>query len=132
MVAHRACPASARHVSGSSASTPSAAAGDSPNGPARGSAPAVDRPALVIPAESFNRSTIPTVLVAAITTSQRLARRPGNAILPAGTGGLDRASVVNVSELATVNKEQLVERLGTLGAGFMRQVDSGLSLVLDL
>jgi mRNA-degrading endonuclease toxin of MazEF toxin-antitoxin module len=41
-------------------------------------------------------------------------------------------SDVNVSQLATVDTEQLVERLGTLGAGFMRQVDSGLSLVLGL
>jgi mRNA-degrading endonuclease toxin of MazEF toxin-antitoxin module len=47
-----------------------------------------------------------------------------------GVGGLDRGSVVNVSQLATVGREQLVERLGTLGAGFMRQVDSCLSLVL--
>lgn len=101
-------------------------------GPARGSAPTFHRPALVISADSFNRSAIRTVLVAAITTSQRLARRPGNVILPAGVGGLDRESVVNVSQLATVDREQLVERLGTLSAGFMRQVDSGLSLVLGL
>jgi mRNA interferase MazF len=100
--------------------------------PARGSTPAFHRPALVISADSFNRSAIRTVLVAAITTSQRLARRPGNVILPVGTGGLDRESVVNVSQLAAVDKEQLVERLGALGAGFMRQVDSGLGLVLDL
>src|ERR1700730_9660180 len=99
-------------------------------GPARGSASAFRRPALVISADSFNRSAIRTVLVAAITTSQRLARRPGNVILPAGTGGLARESVVNVSHLATVDKERLVGRLGTLGAGFMRQVDSGLSVVL--
>ena len=101
-------------------------------GPARGSAPAFRRPALVISADSFNRSQIRTVLVAAITTSQRLARRPGNVILPSGAGGLDRESVVNVSQLATVDKDQLVERLGTLSAGFMRQVDVGLSLVLGL
>ena len=79
-----------------------------------------------------NRSAIKTVLVAAITTSPRLARRPGNVILPAGTGGLDQESVVSVSQLATVDKEHLVEPLGVLGAGFMRQVDAGLSLVLGL
>jgi mRNA interferase MazF len=101
-------------------------------GPARGSVAAFHRPALVISADSFNRSAIKTVLVAAITTSPRLARRPGNVILPAGTGGLDRESVVNVSQLATVDKEHLVEPLGVLGAGFMRQVDAGLSLVLGL
>ena len=101
-------------------------------GPARGSAPAFQRPALVISADSFNRSAIQTVVVAAITTSQRLARRPGNVILPAGVGGLDRESVVNVSQLATVDRGQLVERLGVLGAGFMRQVDAGVRLVLGL
>jgi mRNA interferase MazF len=61
-----------------------------------------------------------------------LARRPGNVILPAGAGGLDRESVVNVSQLATVDKDQLIERLGTLSAGFMRQVDTGLGLVLGI
>ncbi len=101
-------------------------------GPALGSSPAFHRPALVISADSFNRSAIRTILVAAITTSQRLARRPGNVILPAGAGGLDRESVVNVSQLATVDTEQLVERLGMVGAGFMRQVDAGLRLVLGL
>lgn len=101
-------------------------------GPARGSVAVFHRLALVISADSFNRSAIKTVLVAAITTSPRLARRPGNVILPAGTGGLDRESVVNVSQLATVDKEHLVEPLGMLGAGFMRQVDAGLSLVLGL
>lgn len=97
-----------------------------------GSAPALQRPALVLSADSFNRSEIRTVLVAAITTSARLARRPGNVILPAGIGGLDRESIVNVSQLATVDKQQLLERLGKLGAGFMRQIDAGLRLVLGL
>ncbi|HXM58172.1 MAG TPA: type II toxin-antitoxin system PemK/MazF family toxin [Candidatus Dormibacteraeota bacterium] len=101
-------------------------------GPAGGSAPAFHRPALVVSADSFNRSAIQTVIVAAITTSPRLARRPGNVILPTGVGGLDRESVVNVSQLATVDKEQLIERLGLLGIGFMRQVDAGLSLVLGV
>jgi mRNA interferase MazF len=101
-------------------------------GPPQGPAPAYQRPALVVSADSFNRSAIRTVLVAAITTSARLARRPGNVILPAGIAGLDRESVVNVSQLATVDKEQLVERVGRLGAGFMRQVDAGLSVVLGL
>jgi PemK-like, MazF-like toxin of type II toxin-antitoxin system len=55
-----------------------------------------------------------------------------NVILPAGAGGLDRESVLNVSQLATVDKDQLLERLGTLGAGFMRQVDTGLGLVLSI
>jgi mRNA interferase MazF len=97
-----------------------------------GSAHAFRRPALVLSADSFNRSDIRTVLVAAITTSARLARRPGNVILPAGTAGLDRESIVNVSQLATMDKQQLVERLGSVGAGFMRQVETGLRLVLGL
>lgn len=101
-------------------------------GPASGSAPAHHRPALIVSADSFNRSALQTVVVAAITTSQRHARRPGNVILPAGTAGLDRESVVNVSQLATIDREQLVERLGAVGGGFMRQVDAGLRLLLDL
>jgi mRNA interferase MazF len=101
-------------------------------GPAIGAAPACHRPVLIVSADSFNRSAIQTVLVAAITTSLRLARRPGNVILPAGTGGLDRESIVNVSQVATIDRDQLAERVGALGTGFMRQVDAGLRLVLDL
>lgn len=101
-------------------------------GPRRGSAPAFHRPVLVISADSFNRSAIRTVTVAAVTSSARLARRPGNVILPAGAGGLDRESVVNVSQVATLDRTQLEERVGTLTSGFMRQVDSGLGLALGL
>lgn len=101
-------------------------------GPPPGSGPGLQRPVLVISAGSFNRSAIRTVTVAAVTTSARLARRPGNVILPKGTAGLARESVVNVSQVATVDRDQLQERLGALGSGFMRQVDSGLSLALGL
>jgi mRNA interferase MazF len=97
-----------------------------------GSAPAFQRPAVVISADSFNRSEIRTVLVAAITSSIRLARRPGNVILPAGVVGLARDSVVNVSQLATVDKDGLIECRGRLGAGFLRQIEAGLRLVLGL
>src|SRR5690242_20969180 len=70
----------------------------------RGSEPAYRRPVLVIQADSFNRSEIQTVLVAAITTNIELARAPGNVLLPKRAAGLPRVSVVNVSQVMTLDR----------------------------
>jgi mRNA interferase MazF len=80
----------------------------------------------------FNRSSIPTVLVAALTTNLRYAQSPGNVLVRQGTGGLQYDSVVNVSQLVTIDIGDLDSKLGTLPAHLMDQVDAGLRLALDL
>jgi len=62
------------------------------------------RPVLVIQADSFNRSRIQTVIVAAITSNLDLADAPGNVMLPARSSGLPRDSVVNVSQVLRANR----------------------------
>lgn len=101
-------------------------------GPRQGSAPAWRRPVLVISADSFNRSRIKTVTAVAITSNLRLAAAPGNVALAAGSAGLDRESVVNVSQVVTLDKEDLSKRLGSLYGVTLDQVDAGLRLALDL
>ena len=101
-------------------------------GPRQGSAPAWRRPVLVVSADAFNRSRIKTVTVVAITSNLRLAAAPGNVALAAGTAGLDRDSVVNVSQVVTLNKSELSKRVGSLDRLKLGQVDAGLRLVLDL
>jgi len=97
-----------------------------------GSAPGYRRPVLVVSADSFNTSCIATVVIVAITSNTDLARAPGNVAVPAGEGGLGRASVVNVSQCATVDKGELGERVGAFGPEVMVQVDAGLSKALDI
>jgi mRNA interferase MazF len=101
-------------------------------GEARGSAPAYLRPVLVVSSNRFNRSRIRTVVVAAVTTSQRAAAAPGNVPLKAGTFGLDRDCTVNVSALLTLDKAVLDEPVGALDVAALRRVDAGLRLVLAL
>ena len=99
-------------------------------GAPEGSAPAGRRPAVVVQEDSFNRSGISTVVVAAITSNLRLAGIPGNVRLRKGEGGLPRASVVNVSLLRTVDRGQLREKIGVLGQDRIRDVLRGLALLL--
>src|SRR5713226_10588171 len=99
-------------------------------GAAKGSAPAGRRPALVVQHDRFNRSTISTTVVAAITSNLRLGAMPGNVRLRRGEAGLPHASVVNVSQIRTIDRTRLVDRVGILGAGKMRDVLKGLVLLL--
>lgn len=101
-------------------------------GPKRGSAPAWRRPVLVVSADSFNRSAIKTVTVVAVTSNLRLAAAPGNVPLVTGSAGLEKDSVVNVSQVVTLDKNDLSRRLGTLDSLKMGQVEAGLRLALNL
>ena len=99
-------------------------------GRAEGSAPAGRRPALVIQHDRFNRSAIATTVVAAVTSNLRLEGMPGNVRLRRGEAGLPRASVVNVSQIRTIDRTRLVDRVGVLGTDKMRDVLKGLALLL--
>jgi mRNA interferase MazF len=98
----------------------------------RRSEPGYRRPVLVIQADAFNGSRIQTTIVAAITSNVQLADAPGNVLLPARSAGLARDSVVNVSQLLTLDRSFLTEHAGTLSPRVQRSVDEGLRLVLQL
>jgi mRNA interferase MazF len=87
---------------------------------------------LVVQADSFNLSRIQTAIVAAITTNLELTNAPGNVRLPARSAGLARDSVVNVSQLLTLDRTFLTELAGTLTPRLQRSVDEGLRTVLQL
>ncbi len=101
-------------------------------GTPRGSAPGYRRPVLVISSDRFNRSRIQTVTIAVLTSNTRLAKAPGNVLLEAGAAGLDRASVVNVSALLTLDELSVEEPTGHLTTPQLRAVDRGLRLALGL
>ena len=87
---------------------------------------------LVVQEDFFNLSRIQTAIVAAITTNGELADAPGNVLLPARSVGLPRDSVVNVSQLLTLDRTFLTEHAGTLSPRLQRSVDEGLRTVLQL
>ena len=98
----------------------------------RRSEPGYKRPVLVVQEDFFNLSRIQTAIVAAITTNLELADAPGNVLLPARSVGLPRDSVVNVSQLLTLDRTFLTEHAGTLSPRLQRSVDEGLRTVLQL
>ena len=101
-------------------------------GEPRGSGPRCRRPVLIVQADAFNRSRLQTVVTVALTSNLRLVAAPGNVLVPAAAAGLPKDSVANVSQVVTVDRDDLIERSGRLPARIMRAVDDGLRLVLDL
>ncbi len=97
-----------------------------------GSGPGYRRPVLVVQADEFNRSRINTVVVAVLTSNVTLAQAPGNVLARARRTGLPRDSVVNVSQLLTVDKRLLTEKVRALDSATMAEVDDGLRLVLAI
>ncbi len=97
-----------------------------------GSGPGYRRPVLVVQANAFNASRIATVIVATVTSNLALADAPGNVRISKADSGLSRPSVVNVSQLLTLDRSILAERVGTLPGAVLDRIDAGLRLVLAL
>ena len=97
-----------------------------------GSGPGFRRPYLIISANSFNESRINTVIAAVITSNLRLAQVPGNVQLPTRGVGLSKPSVVNVSQVITIDKSFLTDRVGRVNPRLLAAVDEGLRLALSL
>jgi mRNA interferase MazF len=97
-----------------------------------GSEPGYRRPVLVVQADDFNRSSIRTVICVSITSNLNLAAAPGNVHLSARASGLSKPSVVNISQLISVDRRHLTQRVKSLDTQSMRRVDEGLRLVLNL
>ena len=96
------------------------------------SEPGFRRPVLVIQSDSFNRSKINTVICVIITSNLALAKAPGNILLEKKETNLPKPSIVNVSQIVTLDKSFLVECIGTLNKQLLKQVENGIKLVLDL
>ena len=99
-------------------------------GSAEGSGPAGRCPAVVVQHDRLNSSAMATTVVAAIASNLRLGLMPGNVRIKRGEAGLGRPCVVNVSQIRTIDRTGLGERIGTLGPGRLRDVLRGLSLLL--
>ena len=100
--------------------------------PPSGSGPGFRRPVLLIQSDPFNESRISTAIVAVITSNLALAGAPGNIRISKLESGLSKPSVVNVSQVLTIDKSLLTERVRPLTPEIMMRVDNGLRLTLDL
>jgi mRNA interferase MazF len=100
-------------------------------GDPQGSAQGYRRPHVVVQNDFFNHSRINTTVVCAITSNTRLSESPGNVELPLGEANLPKKSVVNISQLFTVNKDELTEWIGSLSPRSLKRVVSGIYLLLE-
>lgn len=100
--------------------------------PPSGSGPGFRRPVLVVQSNPFNESRISTAVIAVITSNLALADAPGNVRIGKSESGLATPSVVNVSQILTVDKSLLSDKVRALSTPVMSRVDNGLRLVLDL
>ncbi|MEG5062686.1 type II toxin-antitoxin system PemK/MazF family toxin [Microcoleus sp. B3-A4] len=96
-----------------------------------GSEPGYLHPHVIIQNNLFNRSRINTVVVCVLTSNLRRANSPGNVLLEAGEADLPEQSVVNVSQILTIDKSQLGEKIGTLSAERVGQILDGIRLVVE-
>jgi mRNA interferase MazF len=101
-------------------------------GPVLDGVPAKRRPVLVVQSDNFNASRIATVVVCAITSNTAVAGLPGNVFVPAAASGLSKDSVVNVSQLITLDKARLGSIAGTIPVYALTEVEAGLRTVLAL
>ena len=100
-------------------------------GPATGSAPAERHPCVVVQNDIFNRSAIRTSVVCLITSNPTMAKAPGNVLLKKGEAKLPKSSVVDVSQILTLDKAELTECLGTLTGTAATAVRDGLHMPFD-
>ncbi|MDM8520787.1 type II toxin-antitoxin system PemK/MazF family toxin [Anaerolineales bacterium HSG6] len=100
-------------------------------GEPRGSEPAHRHPHVVVQNNVFNKSRINTVVVCVLTSKLKWAKAPGNVLLENGEANLPKQSVVNISQLYTVSKHDLVEKIGTLSKKRVLEILKGINLILE-
>jgi mRNA interferase MazF len=100
-------------------------------GEPRGSSPAYSRPVVVIQNNVFNRSSLGTVLACALTTNLRRAKAPGNILLNENEAELPKQSVVVISQMLTVDKSELIEKIGSLSKERIDQILEGIKLITE-
>jgi mRNA interferase MazF len=97
-----------------------------------GSEPGFPRPVLIVQADAFNRSRLQTVIAVVMTSNLRLVDAPGNVLMSAKATGLPKDSVANVSQVITIDRDFLSEKVGRLRGQLLNDVNAGLRLVLGL
>ena len=100
--------------------------------PGKGSEPMGRRPGLVVQNDLLNDSKLNTVIVVAITSTLKFGELPGNIILQKGEANLPKRSVVNLTQIKTVDKHSLKEKIGSLTQKRLADVYEGMKLIVDI
>lgn len=100
--------------------------------PGKGSEPLGRRPGLVVQCDALNDSKLNTVVMLAITSNLKFSELPGNVLLAKGEANMPKRCVINATQLKSVDKSSLVEKIGSLSQEKMEQVVAGLRLVMDI
>ena len=96
-----------------------------------GSEPGKNRPVLIVQNDVFNRSEIRTTICAVITSNMKLAQIPGNIILEKGVSGLEKPSVINFSQIATIDKTRLLKHISMLPKNYVERINESLKYIFD-
>ena len=99
---------------------------------AKNSSPAGKRPAIVVQNDLLNKSNIRTTVVTLLTSNTKLSKIPWNVTLKKGSGNLFKTSVAVVSQMATVDKGRLLEKIGTIGKKQLEQIIEGCQKVISI
>jgi mRNA interferase MazF len=100
--------------------------------PGKGSEPLGRRPGLVIQCDALNDSKINTVIMLAITSTLKFGELPGNVTLRKGEANIPKACVINVTQIKSVDRASLMEKIGSLSNEKMEEVTEGLKLVMEI
>jgi mRNA interferase MazF len=100
-------------------------------GAPHGSEPGYKHPHVIVQNNVFNLSRINTVVVCAVTSNIKLSKAPGNILLQKGEGGLKKASVINISQILTIDKADLAEKIGRLSQARIKQIIDGVKLLIE-
>ena len=96
-----------------------------------GSEPGKHRPVLIIQNDLFNRSSISTVICAVITSNMKLAQMPGNIILEKSVSGLEKTSVINFSQITTIDKARLTKQNSMLPKNYIDKINESIRHIFD-
>jgi len=99
--------------------------------PGKGSEPLGQRPGLVIQSNALNDSKINTIVMLAITSNLKFGELPGNVLLRKGEANMPKKSVINVTQIKSVDRASIQSHIGSLSSRRMEEVDAGIKLILD-
>lgn len=94
------------------------------------SSPGGRHPAVILQHDRFNRTALNTIVVVMLTSQLRYEAQPGNVRLRKGEAGLPKASVVNVTQIATLDRASLAAKIGRLSRDRLAEIWKGVCLVL--
>ncbi len=98
----------------------------------RGSSPGYEHPIVIIQSDSFNQTKLNTVIGVVITSNLDLAEMPGNVLIKKENSELPKDSVINITQIVTIDKSELLKYVGTVSERKIEQIENGLRLVLSL